>query len=65
MVGLMVRIECPPACPDAPFPHFEVITRGGRKFILCADCGHDTNRERSNCKCPELCHFSDLVETDS
>jgi hypothetical protein len=72
----MARIECPPDCPDAPFPHVEVITPGridpkthepiqGQKFILCADCSHYWNRPRGNCRCPESCHISDLFETDS
>lgn len=67
---------CSDECTDAPFPHIEVLTAGrinprngdeipGKKYILCADCKHYWNRPRGNCKCPESCHISDLVESDS
>lgn len=72
----MARKICGDGCPDAPFPHIELITNGrinpvngdpipGQKFIVCLECRHYWNRDRGNCKCSEPCHLSDLIDIES
>lgn len=61
----MAQKVCPPDCRDAPFDHIEVRTRSGVKFILCLLCRHYWGRPRGNCKCPEMCHISDMIDAVS